>query len=88
MATTAYERSEPRDNRVGRTALAFMFAVCGGLAVVFLFFALMGAIDVGQAVALTAVCAVFAAVWVAGFAYRQLTQATRMQWRDRERRGF
>jgi hypothetical protein len=88
MATTVFERREPSDRHLGRTVASFTFAICGGLCAVFLFFALMGAIDVGDAVALTIVCVVLGLVWIAGFTYRLATHATRTQWRDRERRGF
>src|SRR5258705_13739148 len=86
MATTAFERREPSDHRVGRTFASFAFAVSGGLCAVFIFFAVMGAFDVGNAVALTVVSIVLGLVWVARFTYRQMTHATRTQWRDRERR--
>jgi lysylphosphatidylglycerol synthetase-like protein (DUF2156 family) len=88
MATTAFERREPVDHQVGRTVASFAFAVSGGLCAVFIFFALMGAINIGNATVLTIVCIVLGLVWVAGFTYRQMTHATRTQWRDRERRGF
>ena len=88
MATHAFERREPADHRVGRTFASFAFAVSGGLCAVFIFFAVMGAFDIGNAVALTIVCIVLGLVWIAGFTYRQMTHATRTQWRDRERRGF
>jgi hypothetical protein len=88
MATTVFERREPSDRRVGRTVASFAFAISGGLCVIYLFFAVMGAFDVGDAVALTVVCTILGLVWIGGFAYRLLTHASRTQWRDRERRGF
>jgi hypothetical protein len=88
MATSFYEPRERPDHRFGRTALSFTFAICGGLCAVYIFFGLMGAFDIGNAVALSVVCAIFGLVWIAGFTYRLMTQATRTQWRDRERRGF
>jgi fatty acid desaturase len=88
MAETAFERRDPDDHRVRRLVASTTFAVCGGFAAVFLFFAAMGAIDVADAVVLTIVAIVLGLVWFAGFIYRQSTEATRTQWRDRERRGF
>ena len=71
-----------------RAVVSLALAICGGLAAVFLFFAAMGAVDLGDAVVATAVAVVFAAVWFAGFWYRHRTHAERQDWRDRERRGF
>jgi fatty acid desaturase len=85
---TAFQRREPDDHRVRRQAASAAFAVCGGFAAIFVFFAGMGAIDVSDAIVLTIVAIVFGLVWFSGFMYRQVTQATRTQWRDRERRGF
>jgi hypothetical protein len=74
--------------RVARSAVAMLPAICGGLAAVFLFFAAMGAVDLGDAIAATLVAIALAAVWFAGFYHRHRTKAGRTQWRDRERRGF
>jgi hypothetical protein len=71
-----------------RAAIAALMAVCGGLAVVFLFFAAMGAVDLGDAIAATIVSIVLALIWLSGFVYRQRTGAARLQRGDRERRGF
>ena len=71
-----------------RSALAALMAVCGGLAVVFLFFAVMGAVDVGDAIAATIIAVVLALIWLSGFVYRARTGAVRLQQGDRERRGF
>jgi hypothetical protein len=71
-----------------RTATAALMAVCGGLAVVFLFFAAMGAVDLGDAIAATVIAIVFALVWLSGFIYRARTGAAMLQRADRERRGF
>jgi hypothetical protein len=81
-------RAEDRGNLV-RTVIALLFAICGGLAVIFLFFAAMGAIDFGDALAATVVAIVFGLVWFAGFYYRHRTgEVTLAERRDRERRGF
>jgi hypothetical protein len=71
-----------------RAAVAALMAVCGGLAVVFLFFAAMGAVDLGDAIAATIIAVVLALIWLSGFLYRQRTGAVRLQRPDRERRGF
>ena len=71
-----------------RSATAALMAVCGGLAVVFIFFAVMGAVDVGEAIAATVIAIVFALIWLSGFIYRIRTGAAMLQRPDRERRGF
>ena len=80
-----------RDEQGGslaRNIVAVLFAVCGGLAALFLFFAAMGAVDLGDALAATIVAAIMGLIWFGAFYYRQRTGAGRVQWRDRERRGF
>ena len=54
----------------------------------FVFFWALGAIDVKDAVAATAVAVVLALVWVAGFVYRRRQEEPLLIRRDRERRGF
>jgi hypothetical protein len=73
-----------------RTAAAAAMALSGGLAVLFLFFWVLGAIDVTDAVAATVVAVVLALIWVGGFVFRRrLDQDARdLLRRDRERRGF
>lgn len=71
-----------------RSAVAALMAVCGGLSVIFLFFAAMGAVDITDAVGATVAAVVLALIWIAGFVYRQRTQAVMLQRPDRERRGF
>jgi Na+-driven multidrug efflux pump len=68
-------------------------AICGGLAVLFVFFWALGAINVEDAVAATIVAVVLAAVWLFGLLYRrrQIEEdlvAQRVSKQDRERRGF
>ena len=84
----AYRRRAEDHQELLRAVVSLALAICGGLAVVFLFFAAMGAVDIGDAVAATAIAFVMAAVWFAGFWYRHRTHADRQNWRDRERRGF
>jgi hypothetical protein len=83
-----YVRREEDHGNLLRAVVSLLIAICGGLAVIFLFFAVMGAIDIGDAVAATVIAVVMGLVWFAGFFYRHRTQAGRTQWRDRERRGF
>jgi hypothetical protein len=84
----AYTRRTEDHGDLTRTVVSLLFAVCGGLAAIFLFFAAMGAVDLGDAIVATCVAIVLGLVWFAGFYYRQSTDAGRVQWRDRERRGF
>lgn len=85
-------RAAPRRSadraRVLREMAALVFAVCGGLAVVYLFFAAMGAIDVGEAATASAIALALGLIWMIGFGYRLRSQAFRAQRRDKERRGF
>jgi putative flippase GtrA len=71
-----------------RATVSMLVAICGGLAVVFLFFAALGAVNLKDALAATVIAVVMGGVWFAGFYYRHRTHAGRTQWRDRERRGF
>jgi hypothetical protein len=71
-----------------RDMAALVFALCGGLAVVFLFFAALGAIDIGEAATASAIAVGLGLVWMIGFGYRLRTQAFRAQRADKERRGF
>ena len=86
----AYIRREEGPTSIAPQVIAGLVAVCGALAALFLFFALMGAIDIGDAAAATVVAVVLALVWFAGFWYRHRTAETsaRLQRHDRERRGF
>ena len=81
-------REQDHRSELMRTVVATLVAVCGGFAAIFLFFAAMGAVDIGDAVAATIVAVVMGLVWFGAFYYRQRTNAGRVQWRDRERRGF
>jgi hypothetical protein len=87
-------RSERRaeDRRYRRTVAAAAVALCGGLSVVYLFFAAFGAIDLEEALAATVVALAMALVWTAGHLVRH-RQATGPAGQvtdriDRERRGF
>ena len=84
-----YVRREGERAALVRTVVALLFAVCGGLAAIFLFFAAMGAIDLGDALVATVIAIVMGVVWFAGFYYRHRTgDVTLAERHDRERRGF
>jgi uncharacterized membrane protein YfcA len=84
-----YERRGEGSTQVARTAAAAAMAICGGLALLFVFFWALGAIDVGDAVAATVVAVALAGVWAGGFLYRRRREESReVLRRDRERRGF
>ncbi len=84
-------RAEDR-SRYLRTAAAAAVAICGGLSIVYLFFAAFGAIDIEEALAATVVALVMGLVWLGGYfvrhrqaSSRELGQYERL---NRERRGF
>ena len=84
----AERRAEDR-SRYLRTAAAAAVGVCGGLAMVYLFVAALGAIDVEEALGATAVAVVMGLVWVGGYLARHRQASTAAADRlDRERRGF
>jgi hypothetical protein len=71
-----------------REMVAFAIAMCGGLAVLYLFFVIIGTIDVGDAIVATVGALVLAAIWLFSFWRRMKTNALVAQRPDRERRGF
>ena len=83
----APRRSEDRAKLL-RDMAALVFALCGGLAVVYLFFAALGAIDVSEAATASAIALGLGLVWMLGFGIRIRSQAFRAQRSDKERRGF
>ena len=88
-----YQRRAEDRTQVARTAIVAATSICGGLAILFVFFWALGAIDVKDAVAATIVAVVLAGVWLAGFLYRRRQVeadllARRLVKQDRERRGF
>jgi hypothetical protein len=88
-----YERRVEDRTRFSRTAVAAALAVAGGLVILYMFFAALGAVDLGEAAVASVGALVLAAVWFAGYYVRHraaerdvgLAEAER---RDRERRGF
>lgn len=71
-----------------RSMAAFIFAFCGGLAVLYVFFAAIGAVDIGDAIVATIIAVILAAIWLFAFWQRLKNDAVRVQRPDRERRGF
>jgi hypothetical protein len=80
-------RSADRRERM-REMAAFTFAFCGGLAVLYVFFVVVGAIHLSDAAIATGAALVLALVWLYGFWRRLVTGAVIVQRPDRERRGF
>lgn len=86
----AERRAEDR-SRYLRTAAAAAVAICGGLSIVYLFFAALGAVDLEEALVATTVAVVMGLVWLGGYfvRHRQADRAAAQTDRlNRERRGF
>ena len=83
----AGRRAEDR-TQLMRVAIVAVSSICGGLAILFLFFALLGTIDFENAIASVAVAVVLSLVWLAGFWYRHRHESERGVRYERERRGF
>jgi hypothetical protein len=81
-----YEDRNQRFREIAATLLAFS----GGLAILFLFFALIGAVDVGEASGLAIAALAFALIWLFGvwLRHRSGVDVGRVTREDRERRGF
>ena len=71
-----------------RLIVATLITFCGGLAVLFLFFAAIGAVEVGDAAGLFAAVLVLAAIYILGAWQRSRSGAEMATRPDRERRGF
>jgi hypothetical protein len=84
---TEGRRAEDRTARF-RDAAATLLAFCGALAVLYVFFAVIGAVDFGDTIVFTVVAAVLALVWLAGVWQRARSGARFVTRADRERRGF
>jgi hypothetical protein len=86
------DRRAEDSSRYLRTAAAAAVAICGGLSIVYLFFAAFGAIDVEEALAATVVAIVMGLVWLGGYLVRHRQAAGReaaiTDRVNRERRGF
>lgn len=85
------ERRAEDNSRYLRTAAAAAVAICGGLAVVYLFFAAIGAVNLKNALAATITAVVLGLVWFAGYWVRHRSAGGRSSAiapEERERRGF
>jgi putative flippase GtrA len=84
----SFQRREEDRVRFTRTAIVAASSICGGLAILFLFFWALGAVDVQDAAAAGVAAIVLAAVWVGGFVYRRRVESHQAHVHERERRGF
>jgi hypothetical protein len=84
-------RAEDR-SRYLRTAASAAVAICGGLSLVYLFFAALGAVGFEEALAATVVAIAMGLVWLGGYfvRHRELTgdELRTTDRFNRERRGF
>jgi len=80
-------RDEDRQRRF-RDIMATVLAFCGGLAVLYLFFAAIGTVKLKDALVATAIAVALAVVWLIGAYQRWRSGAIFITRRDRERRGF
>jgi ABC-type transport system involved in cytochrome bd biosynthesis fused ATPase/permease subunit len=80
-------RVEDRAKRF-REIAATLLAFCGGLAILYVFFAAIGAVDLGDSLVFTIVAAAFAILWLLGAWQRSRTGGAILSRPDRERRGF
>jgi hypothetical protein len=87
MPMTPGRRAEDRQRRF-RDVAATVIAFCGGLAILYLFFAAIGTVKLKDAIAATVIAIVLAIVWVIGAYQRWKSGAIFITRRDRERRGF
>src|SRR3954447_18094603 len=85
--TGELRRADDRAQMV-RTAVIAATSICGGLAILFVFFWALGAVHIKDALVSAACAAVLAAVWVAGFVYRHRIESRTGRLHERERRGF
>jgi hypothetical protein len=85
--TGEQRRAEDRV-QVARTAIVAASSICGGLAILFVFFWALGAVNIKHALLSAAIAVVLAAVWVAGFFYRHRIESRTGHLQERERRGF
>ena len=83
----AQRRFEDRYQRF-RDIAATLIAFCGGLVVMFLFFAAIGAVNLGDAVGFTIAAIALTAVWLLGAWQRARSGGSFVTRPDRERRGF
>jgi hypothetical protein len=83
----ALRREADRAERL-RAMTAFATALCGGLAILYLFFVAVGTVDLADAAVATGAAAVLALIWLGASWSRMRRGALVAQRPDRERRGF
>lgn len=71
-----------------RMASQAALMVCLGLAIIYVFFAAIGAVDIGNAIFATIVAIVLALIWLGGYYYRRRHEQLQNVRLERERRGF
>jgi hypothetical protein len=71
-----------------RDIAATLVAFSGGLVVLFLFFAAIGALDLEDSIGLVVAVLVLAGIWILGAWQRARSGANYVTRADRERRGF
>lgn len=69
-------------------ALALFISLCGGLALVYFLFAVVGRVDFAESETTTIIAGAMALIWLIAFIVRRRTGALRVQRADRERRGY
>ena len=71
-----------------RSAAAGVLALCGALSVIYFLFAALGAVDLSEAAAGSAIALVLGLLWLAGAYQRSRSGGGFATRPDRERRGF
>jgi VIT1/CCC1 family predicted Fe2+/Mn2+ transporter len=83
--------SGPEEERHPRTrrdaVVAFLWSLCGGVVVLFLFFFVLGGIDPTESTLLSVIIAALALAWL-GHSWRTIWRPVGSPRDDRQRRGF
>lgn len=84
----AYARRSEDRTRLIRLAVQAALMVCLGLAIIFLAFAAIGAVNFGNAIVATLIALGLALIWLVGYFYRRRHEELGSVRLERERRGF